>query len=160
MRPQLIIAVDDHENAMSMRKGLAGCAEIAILELPSEKLPALATLDAMFLPLPAAERWGARPLLHKAQILPTQLAASTPPFGMPPYVITGVAMAPDDPQNPRFELQLIMTAVLNAVESFNAAHPEAIQVIGLGAGHLCVDRLEPDQVGKIIQSVCHKMSPC
>ena len=103
---------------------------------------------------------GARPLLHKAQILHTQPAAGTPPVGMPPYVIIGVAMAPDDPQDPRFELQLIMTAVLDAVESFNAAHPEAIQVIGLWAGHLCVDRLEPEQVGKIIQSVYHKMSPC
>jgi hypothetical protein len=160
MRHQLIIAVDDHENAMSMCKGLAGCAEITVVELLPEKLPAHAALDAMFLPLPAAERWGARPLLHKAQILHTQPAAGTPPVGMPPYVITGVAMAPDDPQDPRFELQLIMTAVLDAVESFNAAHPEAIRVIGLWAGHLCVDRLEPEQIGKIIQSVCHKMSSC
>ena len=61
MRHQLIIAVDDYENAISMRKGLAECAEITVLELPPEKLPALAALDAVFLPLPAAERWGADP---------------------------------------------------------------------------------------------------
>jgi hypothetical protein len=61
MRPQLIIAVDDHENAMSMREGLAGCAQITVLELLPEKLPAHAALDAIFLPLPTAERWGARP---------------------------------------------------------------------------------------------------
>src|SRR5437867_1633912 len=97
---------------MRLGKELHGCTGITVLEIPADKLPTLPDLDAMFLTLPAAERWGARPLVHKAQILRTQRAQETSPADMPPYVIAGVAMAQDDPHDPVFELQLIMTTTL------------------------------------------------
>ena len=136
MRPQLVIAIDTHDTAMRLDKALYGCTGITILESPADKLPTLPDLDAMFLTLPGAERWGARPLVHKAQILRTQPAQDTAPAGMPPYVIAGVAMAPDDPHDPAFELQLILTSTLEAVQAFNAKHSEAIKVIGFWAGNL------------------------
>jgi hypothetical protein len=75
---------------------------------------------------------------------------------MPPYVVTGVAMAPDDPHEPAIELVLIVTSVLDAVQAFNAKRPGAIQVIGFWAGHLCIDQLGPEQVGKIIRATYEK----
>jgi hypothetical protein len=156
MRPQLVIAVDNHDNALRLGKELHGCAGITVLGLPADKLPTLPDLDAIFLTLPAAEQWGAYPLLHKAQILRAQLAQNTSPAGMPPYVIAGVAIAPDDPHDPVFELQLIMTSALEAVQAFNAQHPEAIEVIGFWAGHLLLGQLAPEQVGKIIRLTCEK----
>lgn len=157
MRPQLVIAVDNHANAMHLGKELHGCTGIAVLELAADKLPMLPNLDAIFLTLPAAERWGARPLVHKAQILRTQLTQDTSPAGTPPYVIAGVAMAPDDPHDPVFELQLIVASALEAVQAFNATHPDAIKVIGFWAGHLLLGRLAPEQIGKIIRSTCEKV---
>ena len=74
MRLQLLIAVDTHDVAMRLGKELHGCTGITVLDLPAYKLPTLPALDAMFLPLPAAERWGTRPLVHKAQVLRVQLA--------------------------------------------------------------------------------------
>jgi hypothetical protein len=157
MRPRLIIAMGNHSNAMRMRQGVAGFPEITVVELPAEKLPTLAGLDAVFLSLPAAEKWGSRPLLHRAQILSSKLSEGTPSAHMPPYVITGVAMAPDDPQDPVFELQLIVTAVLEAVRFFNIAHPDAIRAIGFWAENLGVDRLDPERVGKIVRSIYEKI---
>jgi hypothetical protein len=156
MTSQLITAVDNHDNAMRLGKELHGCTGVTVLELPADQLPMLPDLDAMFLTLPAAERWGARPLVHKAQILRTQRAQETSPAGIPPYVIAGVAMAQDDPHDPVFELQLIMTATLEAVQAFNATHPEAIKVIGFWAGNLLLGQLAPEQVGQIIRSTCEK----
>lgn len=157
MRPQLVIAVDNHDTATRLDKELEGCTAVTVLELPAEKLPTLRDLDAIFLTLPAAERWGARPLLHQAQILRVTPAQDTAPVGMPPYVIAGVAMAPDDPHDPVFELQLIMTSALEAVRAFNTKHAEALKVIGFWAGHLLLGQLEPEQVGKIIRSTCEKV---
>jgi hypothetical protein len=156
MRPQLVIAVDNSHNLRRMRQGLAGCPEITVLELPADKLATRADLDAIFLPLPAAERWGSRPLLHTAHILSAKRPEGLPSADMPPYVITGVAMAPDDPREPAFELQLIVTSVLEAVQAFNATHPGAVQVIGFWAGNLCVDQLGPERVGKILRAVYKK----
>ena len=156
MSPHLVIAVNNSHDAKLMRQGVAGGSEITILELPAEKLPTLTDLDAIFLPLPAAERWGARPLFHKAQILSAQGAEATPSVDMPPYVVTGVAMAPDDPHEPAFELALIVTSVLEAVQAFNAQHPGAIRVIGFWGGNLCIDQLGPEQVGRIIRAAYEK----
>jgi hypothetical protein len=156
MRPQLIITVDNTPDLMRMRKGLAGYPEITIIELPVDKLPTRSDLDAIFLPLPAAERWGARPLLHKAQILNTQGAEGLPSIDMPPYVVTGVAMAPDDPHEPAFELELIVSSVLEAVQAFNTKHPGAIQVIGFWGENLCIDRLGPERVGKLLRAAYAK----
>ena len=156
MRPQLIIAVDNKHNLMRMCEGLAGCPEITILELPVDKLPMRSELDAVFLPLPAAERWGARPLLYKAQILNAQGADGIPSVEMPPYVVTGVAMAPDDPHEPAFELELIVISVLEAVQAFNTKHPGAIQVIGFWGGNLCIDQLGPERVGKLLRAAYAK----
>jgi hypothetical protein len=156
MRSHLVIAVNNSHDAKLMCQGVASDPEITVLELPAEKLPTLPYLDAIFLPLPAAERWGARPLLHKAQILSAQGAAAIPSVAMPPYVVTGVVMAPDDPHEPAFELALIITSVLEAVQAFNTQHPRAIRVIGFWGGNLCIDQLGPEQVGRIIRAAYEK----
>jgi hypothetical protein len=154
MRPKLIIVDDSYSNVMLIRQGLAGYTEITVLELPPDKLPTLPNLDAMFLTLPAAERWGARPMLHQAQVLSSRLEdeEDMPPAGIPPYIITGVAMAPDDPRDPIFELRLIITAVLDTVRSFNAENPKPINTIGFWAQNLLIQRMDPKQVGQIIRS--------
>jgi hypothetical protein len=66
-------------------------------------------------------------------------------------------MASDDPQDPVFELWLIMTTALEAVKVFNTEQPDTIQVIGFLAEDLCTDRLTPEHVGEIIRSVYEKM---
>ena len=157
MRLQLVIAIDQHAHAMGLRKALEGCVNITIVELPMEKFPVLTDLNAIFLPLPMAERWGSRPILHKAQILRTHSINGTPCRDMPPYVITGVAMALEDPQDPVFELRLILTAILEAVQAWNTEHLDTIKVIGVWAGNLCIDQLAPEHVGKIVRSVHEKM---
>ena len=75
---------------------------------------------------------------------------------MPPYVVTGVAMAPDDPHEPAFELELIVIAVLEAVQAFNAKRPGAIQIIGFWGGNLCIEQLGPEQAGKIVRAAYAK----
>src|SRR6185437_4231115 len=55
-------------------------------------------LDILFLPLPAAGRWGSKPLIHDSQVLPTNHADQAK--GLPTYIVTGTCLAPDDPRGP------------------------------------------------------------
>src|ERR1700675_5078914 len=70
-------------------------------------------LDAIFLVLPAAERWGARIIPGKAQVLPTSPEDQI--NGMPAYVATGVALRPGDPRGPLPETKMLLSAALDAV---------------------------------------------
>src|SRR5437870_4617172 len=121
MRPQLIFSDDDQEVINNLCASFEGRPELTALALRPHELRK-ADLDALYLSLPYAERWGSHPILHKAQILRTRPEDKD----MPPYVITGVAMDANEPRDPRAELELIIRAVLDAVESFNlenANHP-------------------------------------
>jgi len=74
---------------------------------------------------------------------------------MPPYVVTGVTIGTDDPQagDPSHGLKLTMTAVLDAVKSFNAKNSSPVRVVGFWTGTLGIDRLGPTEAGNTIISV-------
>src|SRR5260370_38851260 len=61
-------------------------------------LPPPPGLDAIFLILPAAERWGAMPIPGQCQRL--QTTSDDQHKGMPPYVVTAVAIRPEDARGP------------------------------------------------------------
>jgi hypothetical protein len=74
-------------------------------------------LDAIFLLLPFAEHWGARPLAGQAQLLRT--TSEDQAKGMPPYVVTGIVLRPDDPRGPIPETKLVIQTAIEAVRQFN-----------------------------------------
>src|SRR5262249_8650498 len=76
-------------------------------------------MDALFLVLPAAEKWGAKPLPGKAQVLKTD--SEDQRNGMPRYVVTGVLLRPSDPRGAIPETKLLIMSALEAVREFNRA---------------------------------------
>lgn len=149
MRPELIFADEREHVAGALRASFGGCRGLSAAALKPSELPRVEGLDALFLSLPYAERWGPRPVLYKAQVLRTRPEDE----GMPPYVITGVAMHEDDPRDARFELRLITAAVLDAVELHNLSQARPVARVGLWTEMLGMDRLEPQAAGDIIRSV-------
>jgi hypothetical protein len=150
MQPELIFC-DDNENTVGLlRQAFEGCScLIALFMRPDELLKY--EVDAVFLTLVAAERWGSQPLPYQSQVLKTQAQDRN----MPPYVVTGIAMEADDLRigNPEAELELVLKAVLEAVESFNKGSDKPIRVIGFSADMLQLKRIEPTTVGRIIRSI-------
>ena len=148
MKPQLIFSDDDQGLISNFCASFEGRPELTAIALKPSELRK-ADIDALYLSLPYAERWGARPILYKAQILKTRPEDKD----MPPYVITGVAMPVSEPRDPRAELKLVIAAVLDAVEAFNlenADHP--LKRIGLWTEMIGARRVPPAEAGSIIRT--------
>jgi hypothetical protein len=151
MRPKLIISDESQETVNLLQEGLAGCEEVTVLKLSPDQLLAVEGLDAFYLSVMGAERWGARPIPRKAQVLRT--TPDDAEKGYPPYVIAGGLFNMEDPRDPHFQLRTIMSAVLTAVESFNAENNRVIRKIGFWARDLCFAPMSPGEAGEIIKSV-------
>jgi hypothetical protein len=107
-------------------------------------------LDAIFLTLIAAERWGSRPLIGKAQVLRTSLADQS--HGMPPYVVTGVAMSPHDARGPIPETTLLLKTAFEAIAAFNESSQSKIRVVGFWTVNL-LNGLDAEQLAAIFHNV-------
>ena len=88
-------------------------------------------LDILYLPLAAAERWGAKPLIHKSQVLKT--STSEQQKGLPPYIATGTCLAEDDLRGPVPETSLLLSAVFGAIREFNRENNNCIRIVGFWA---------------------------
>jgi len=150
MNPRLILSDEKESTVRELRQSFNGCPGLMALLLKPNELPRLKELDALFLTLTAAERWGPRTAFYESQVLKTG-----PEDDMPPYIVTGIAMEVDDPRtrDPRAELKLVINAVLDAVKQHNSAGARPINSIGFWTEFLGMRRLDPAEAGQIIRSV-------
>ena len=157
MLPKLVIADNSDDNVSLIREGLEGLDDVSVVKLQPDQIPGIPNIDALFLPLAMAEAWGARPNFYKADVINTErknLEVSQPsPF--PPYLVTGVAISPDDPNrnDPIFQLRLVVSAVLEAVETFNEVNQGAIRTIVFWSENLLLRQIEPKRIGQIIRDI-------
>lgn len=115
---------------------------------------AKASLDALWAtPMVGAELFGAVPPfpLHEAHVLetpPSQLQR-----GMPKYGIVGVATSDDDPKTPEYNLRLVLSALLRAVQDFNSKRSDQIRRVGILPEDLDLKRIDHDKAVEIIRQV-------
>jgi len=67
-------------------------------------------------------------------------------------VIAGGVFDVTDPHEPSFELTIIVTSVLDAIDSFNSGQNSRIKKIAFWSDDLCVPRMSPVDAGRIIKS--------
>jgi hypothetical protein len=104
-------------------------------------------IDALYLPLAAAERWGAKPLVHDSQVLAT--SDEDQRKGLPPYIVTGTCLSPEDARGPVPEITLLLTSVFRAIKAFNTVHDAKLRRIGFWAYNL-LKGLEPSELKAIL----------
>src|SRR5262249_33817103 len=115
---------------------------------------AKAGLDALWAGAMAGiELFGAVPPLplHEAQVLktpPSQLRR-----GMPKYGIVGVATSDREPKTPEFNLRLVLSALLRAINEFNLKHSDQIRKVGILPEDLDLRRIDLDRAAEIIRQV-------
>jgi hypothetical protein len=109
-------------------------------------------LDAIFLVLAAAERWGSRPIPGKAQVLNTTEADQE--RGMPAFVVSGVVLKPEDPRGPVPETKALLQTALLAIRSFNATNDKKIYKIGFWDRNL-LRGVCPKELADIVAEVWH-----
>jgi hypothetical protein len=109
-----------------------------------------AGLDILYLPLAATERWGAKPLIHKSQILKTSVLEQQQ--GLPPYIATGTCLSEDDPRGPIPETSLLVSAVFKAIGEFNNENGNRIRIVGFWAVDL-LRMVNPNELRMILKDV-------
>jgi len=109
-------------------------------------------VDAFYVPLAAAERWGApgRPRIHQAQVFRTRPEDHAK--GWPLFVIAGFTLRQDEkPLDPRL-MPLVVKAAVVAARRFNAQGNEAIESIGFESGFTLIERLRPLEAAELIRA--------
>lgn len=156
MNLQLLFSDSNEQRRKEIRRAFGTIPGLSVLSIVPDQLPKLEGLDALFLTIVAAERWGSRPIPYRAQVLKTHRTD-----GMPPFVVTGIAMNPGDPRinNLAAQLHLVLTAVLDAVKSYNQENNFPIGRIGFWTDDLSINRMDPALAGQIIRSTYEHAFP-
>ena len=132
-RPTIIVQLPTREKVNAFRVGVGGVGGIVTLGLDPKTFTNLAGLDALYLSLTRAERWGAPPLPYYSAAM-FRTTAEDQHEGMPPYIVTGMLPREGDPNTAAFairqlaycpvgpeELELIRQAVSVEALSSSAA---------------------------------------
>jgi hypothetical protein len=147
---KLIFSDNDSARVAALREAFAGRGDLHVVQVKrTEELRIMPELDALYLSVMGAERWGAYPVVHKAQVL--KVTDKDRAEGWPPYVIAGVAMKSDDPRDPKFELGLIVSCAVEAAKQFNLEGSGWIDTIGFGGDWIGLKKMSPEEAAEIIR---------
>jgi len=142
----LVIAEIDEDYMTALKAALGDFRGIIPLTISVEQLERGGIVDAVFLTLPQAEKWNAQPLIHRAQVLPTN-PRDPDDENLPPFVIAGVAKSQSDPTNsPVFDLELVVRCILEAAREHNQSCDDPgrlIKTVGIWPPMIGMDQLAP-----------------
>jgi hypothetical protein len=155
---KLIFSDNDLGRVAALQRAFSGRSDLFAVHVSRRgELARVPDLDAIYLSVMGAERFGARPIIHSAQVL--NVTAEDREAGWPPYIIAGVAMKSDDPREPKFELGLIVRCVIEAVNRFNSECSAKISIIELGGSWIGLEKMSPEEAGDIIRRNSENPSP-
>jgi hypothetical protein len=118
------------------------------------QVAAKAHLDAFWATLTVGvELFGAVPPfpLHEARVLRTPQTQVQ--RGLPRYGVVGVAVSPDDPRTPEFNLRLVLSSLLRAITEFNTCNPDQILRVGILPDDLELRKLDPAIAFRLVKEV-------
>lgn len=153
-RPQLVLFSTDSAFLEKLKPFSAGLPYISYETGRGPQVTAKAGLDALWATLMVGvELFGAAPPFpfHEARVLETPSAQLQ--RGMPRYGVVGVAVSEDDPKTPEYNLGLVLSALLKAVEDFNSRSTDQIARIGILPDDLELKKLDLGTAFKIIRKV-------
>lgn len=156
MDMKLIFFDENFEAIEILQTIFADHPALSARQLDPSEIPRLQELDALYLTLPAAERWNPQLLFYESQVLKTRSEDQE----WPPYIVAGIALKTSDPRagDPVAELKLTIKAVLQAIQSYNRGHQHPISTIGFWTRDLGINRMGISTAGEIIRSVYEEQS--
>jgi len=147
----LVIFDSDPEKVIALESAFGELASVTILHVDTMLyLRPPKGIDVLYLPLAAAERWGSKPLVHESQILSTSL--NDQESGLPPFIVAGTCLAPNDPRGSVPEMKLLLLSVFNAIRSFNSRGKRKLRRVGFWGDNLLTG-LTPHELKGILLSV-------
>jgi hypothetical protein len=149
MRSTLVIQQPTRERVSNLRAGLGEVENVVVLGLDAKTFSALPGLDALYMSLTRAERFGSRPLApHEVAVLETGKQGVEE--GLPPLIITGLVLEDGEPNTAEVCVPLIIRAVLRTASERNALRPGSIRTIGFTEFELTFPGASPVDVGRVL----------
>ncbi len=126
---KILLIEEDNQRLRELQLELANQPLISFLRVQTaiytEPPPGL---DAVFMTLPAAERWNPDFKSRRAQILST--SRTDRDRGFPAFVVTGVNLLPSDPQDAVSQTRIVLEEALAAVREYNRKTETKIRSLG------------------------------
>lgn len=155
--PQLIL----YDTGPDFFESLAAYkSELPFVRFEIGKLPHVthvAALDASWTtPMGALELYGINPPfpLHEARVHRTPETKLKK--GHPRYLVVGVATSLSDPRTPEFNINIVLSALLRAVDEFNGRSSDKIKRIGILPEQLDLRRLDPPVAARLLREAYEK----
>ena len=157
LKPRLIIAEPRAQVAEELATHLKSHPRITVQPCKLDQLNRAPDVDACYLSIMAAERWGAAfwgggnlPPINEAQIFKTSDGDRNE--GWPAYILAGVRLSgPEDVFNYPVCLRRIIGAIVRAVVDFNTKSQDKIETVALDVGFTCIEKVEPQLAMKTIR---------
>lgn len=128
-RPNVVVHLSSRQKVAQFREGIGDAIGIIALGPETEASWKVAGIDAFYLSVTRAERWGSRPSSpHTVAVLRTSPADRKE--GFPPFIITGFLLKEGDPNTAEFCIPRIVTSVVDAIDEVNTGQPGAIRTLG------------------------------
>lgn len=126
---KILLIEDKEERYLVLKEYLKDLPGIGILHVARALYIEPPTgLDAIFMTLPAAEKWGPDFKSREAQIVETM--DSDRERGFPWWVVTGVNLSPEDPKDPVSQMRIMIRSALTQVAEYNLRNNGKIQRLG------------------------------
>jgi hypothetical protein len=151
MKPTLILQQKNRERLTFVRDGLGGCKQIVPLGIDDQAFWKLAGLDALYVSLSMAERWGSRPIPpHTAMVLKT--TDNDRAEGLPPFIVTGMLLDNGEQDTGRFSVPLVIAAIVREVLLFSKSNDVKIETVGIFERIFSYSDIEPWELGVLIRN--------
>lgn len=148
---RFIVFEDDKKEANRLRHAL-GTSRVTVIDGPLANAWTYPGLDALYVSIPMAEKWGARPELNQLQVLATSEQEHA--AGLPRYLIAGLATDPVDDPQPRALLHLILRKVVELARTDSRLLQHGADVvIGFMAPHLLLREVPAEDVGSDLTAI-------
>lgn len=155
MNFHLVIFDPDSDTVFALRSAFAGVPSITVEKTKRMRyMEPPDGIDVLYLPLPAAERWGSKPVVHQSQVLPVPKKGRG---GLPAFIVTGTCLAQNDPRGPVPETTLLIRSAFEAIRVFNDQNTIPLERVGFWAYNL-LKGISASQLKAIISSVVPELN--
>jgi len=156
--PEFVLFSDNPTEVAMVSEIAARIPNFSARPKPKGSLNQALRADAIFVPLPYAERWGATPHGRVAQVFRT--TEQDKQAGLPNFVIAAGTYGPDDvQQDPEQDLRLLMEFALAGAKSIQRIVGEHVRLrIASTPKHLGLSGITPSNAVPIILEVFDRAS--
>src|SRR5258708_28412399 len=154
MKPEFVIFSKDAELIERLKPQSAQLPYVSYAVGDGPTVARAVKLDALKVSLmESLERFGWNPPYPPFEARVLKAPSTLLEMGLPKYAISGVALRKDYPRNAQSELELVISAMLKAIQEFNKRGEDQIVRVGMLPDDLSLNKLPPTDLFQTLDRI-------